>query len=205
MDSDSTIGKKFGRWTVVSHAPTQRNGRHVIARCDCGTERNVVARDVETGKSKCCPSCSGKTHGHTRAGWQSPTYLTWHGMIQRCTNVKHSSYAKYGGRGILVCDQWLQFDAFIADVGLRPDGKTLDRVNVNGNYEPSNVRWATRSEQARNRRDTKLTPQLVRDIFDRVKSGEGVRAVARATGISHGQVSRIGRGKDWGLGPRTGN
>jgi len=203
MDMRTTIGGRFGHWVVIALAPNQRNGRHVIAQCDCGSERNVVARDIESGKSKACTNCGNKTHGHTRKGWQSPTYLTWHGMIQRCTNIGHCSYGKYGGRGITVCDRWLKFDAFLVDVGERPSGKTLDRIDVNGNYELTNVRWATRSEQARNRRDTRLTPQLVDDIKNRVKSGEGVRAVSRDTGISSGQVSRISRGFDWGLGPRT--
>lgn len=92
------------------------------------------------------------THGHTISRAPSRTYVTWSHMIQRCTNPKRPAYARYGGRGITVCDRWLKFENFLADMGERPDGKTLDRFpNNKGNYEPGNCRWATVTEQNQNR------------------------------------------------------
>ena len=88
------------------------------------------------------------THGMTG----TPTYNSWFGMIQRCTNPKQPTFKDYGGRGVTICHRWLRFENFLADMGIRPEGKTLDRKNNAGGYEPSNCRWATHKEQCENRR-----------------------------------------------------
>jgi hypothetical protein len=83
----------------------------------------------------------------------TPTYFSWEGMIQRCTNRRYPKWENYGGRGITVCDRWKSFVNFLADMGERPDGKTLDRIDNDGNYEPDNCRWATLQEQRANQRE----------------------------------------------------
>lgn len=90
-------------------------------------------------------------HGHNHRGRRSPTYRSWDGMKQRCLNPKATSYARYGGAGITVADRWLDFGSFLEDMGARPDGTTLDRIDSTRGYEPGNCRWATRSEQNKNR------------------------------------------------------
>jgi hypothetical protein len=94
------------------------------------------------------------THGHTPSGRKSREYRSWDNMRQRCNNPKHHYFPKYGGRGVKVCDRWLHsFEAFLADMGPRPPGTTLDRFpDKNGNYEPANCRWATPAQQQRNTR-----------------------------------------------------
>lgn len=102
-------------------------------------------------------------HGHTRKRWRSPTYNSWRAMIYRCTYERHPRYADYGGRGIQVCDEWRKFARFLADVGERPDGMTLDRIDVNGDYEPGNVTWSNVYTQRWNRRDMIATVEYAED------------------------------------------
>jgi hypothetical protein len=94
-------------------------------------------------------------HGHWAGHQMTPTYRSWMAMKSRCLNPNRRDYDRYGGRGITVCDDWLGFENFLADMGIRPEGMTLDRIDPNGDYEPSNVRWATAKQQGRNQRRNK--------------------------------------------------
>jgi NUMOD3 motif len=96
---------------------------------------------------------AGRKHGHTSRGWRSPTYSSWVAMRRRCENPRGAGYENYGGRGIRVCDRWINsFEAFLEDLGERPDGMTLDRIDNDGDYRPGNVRWAAKDVQNLNRR-----------------------------------------------------
>ncbi len=146
--SKDLTGQTFGRLTVVEPvADSERSAWR--CRCECGAERIVDTGNLTGGRSTSC----GKGHGVYNS--VQSEYGAYQGMKQRCLNPKNSFYENYGGRGITICERWLTggFAAFIADVGRKPSpDHTLDRIDNSGHYEPSNVRWATKSEQQLNRR-----------------------------------------------------
>ena len=121
-------------------------------------------------------------------------------MIRRCSDPNFGNYARYGGRGIRVCEQWQGprgFEQFLADMGKRPDGKTLDRADSNGNYEPSNCRWLTPVEQARNTRAVKLTMSAAREIRARATRGETHVSIALSFGVDASNVNHVVAGRAW--------
>jgi len=158
------IGDRFGRLVVTAEDVGRRHGeRLVLVRCDCGKSKEVRAGHLRSGVTTSCGclrreriGLASTTHGH-RSGSPSPTYYTWATMIQRCINPKTKRYPSYGGRGIKVCSRWRDsFEAFLADMGPKPSPKhSIDRIDVDGDYEPGNVRWALDTEQRANRRITK--------------------------------------------------
>lgn len=171
----SYIGQRYNRLVVKADAEDiiQKTGkptRQLLCECDCGTEFIARANDVRTGNTKSCGclyrevvgKCNIK-HGMSisvdRGGAATTEYQIWRGMIQRCTNPSQNNYYLYGARGIMVCDRWLTFENFFADMGLRPSkNHSVDRINGDGNYTPDNCRWATSKEQFANAR---ISPEFI--------------------------------------------
>ncbi len=111
---------------------------------------------VHTAEHTAHAAAARRRSGHGHYG--TPIYRTWSSMLTRVRNSRSVGYKNYGGRGITVCDRWLKFEGFYTDMGDRPEGMSLDRIDNDGNYEPDNCRWATKSEQARNRRPSHMCP-----------------------------------------------
>lgn len=149
---ESMEGRRFGRMVVLGMILERGKKTRLRCRCDCGNEFTPMAHNVQRGYTKGC-GCRVHEGNHVHGMRSSREYVSWNMMTQRCTNPKNHGWRNYGGRGIRVCDRWLNnFEAFYADMGARPVGTSIDRIDVNGNYEPGNCRWADAKTQAANKR-----------------------------------------------------
>ena len=161
-------GQVFDRLTVVEFAGKDKRGKILWScRCVCGKEKAVRSDRLKSGATRSCGCLQREavariqeeniTHGHARRGNVTKTRQAWNHMKQRCYNPKDTGYKHYGGRGIQVCDRWLDsFENFLEDMGEVPYRLTLERVNNNGNYEPGNCKWTTQKRQQNNRRNNKI-------------------------------------------------
>jgi hypothetical protein len=154
-------GQSFGRLIVIERAEKAGHDEaHWMCACSCGQTKVILGNSLRRGVTTSCGCRARQVHRARllkHGGKGTAEYRTWRAMKNRCLNPNSQDYENYGGRGIAICPEWRgDFGAFLAHVGLRPgSGYSIDRIDVNGNYEPGNVRWATASEQRRNQRSLK--------------------------------------------------
>lgn len=191
MPLNDIIGNRFGRLVALEPRVERRNGRNVtkwLCACDCGERPIIWRQTLLNGTAKSCGCLMREVargvnfkHGHTADRKTSREFAAWSTAKSRCYNVNNTRYKTYGARGIGMCAEWSSnFTQFLVDMGPCPPNGTLDRIDNDADYSPSNCRWATRTEQARNK-TTSLTVQwngaawLLKDI-------------ARATGLTYGAL-----------------
>lgn len=181
------IGRRFGRLVVLFECPARNVRGHIlyVCQCDCGVSKEILGASLRSGRTTSC-GCVHRDAVVKHGLDGTPIHRVWLSMRSRCSDQNAPHYFRYGGRGISVCQRWSEFSNFLEDMGDRPEGMSLDRIDTNGNYEPSNCRWADAKTQANNRRNN-----IRVRIGDRVV---GIGEFALASGLTEsGARKRIER------------
>lgn len=195
--------KVFGRLLVLKKGETKRGRAYWICRCECGKQTSVLAYYLKTTHTQSCGCLKNLSHtlkhGFCKGQRNKPEYESWNKAKRRCFNKSDKAYLRYGGRGITMSEKWSKdFLEFYKDMGQKPNGSSLDRINNNGNYEPGNCRWATPKEQSRNRRNV-FSKNDLENIRVLISKNFRVKDIAEIFNKSESAIYRIKNGKTFSL------
>jgi len=196
--------QKFGKLIVLKRSEVST--KKWLCRCQCGTEKEFYSKNLRSGDSTSC-GCEKKkklternlTHGQSKTGKVSAEYQIWSQIKQRCNNPSNKFYCNYGNRGITFCSEWeSSFEQFYKDMGPQPfKGASIDRINNDGNYEPSNCRWASYTVQARNTRSNTLNSNLVKEVKTLYKQGWTTKEISEKFEVPRSTLHNVKIGKTW--------
>lgn len=205
-------GQTFGRLTVDEMVYVVGKDSQALCSCRCGCKVVALAYNLKNGNTQSCGCLAregrsargrllgqiqgkkNRTHGMSK----TPTYVSWLDARKRCFSQQNKRYPQYGGRGISMCHSWAKsFDAFLSDMGTKPEGMTLERVDVDGDYTKDNCTWATKAQQSQNTRRTKASWPTVREMRARHAKGETSSSLARHFGMSWSNAKMIVSGATW--------
>jgi hypothetical protein len=193
LSPPSLTGQQIGKWSVgESFKHPVRGERMYHCVCECGTKKDVKHTHLSSAKTNSC-GCSWTSHGMSR----SNEYRVWDSMVRRCHNPSHHAFKDYGARGITVCEKWRKFEGFFEDMGNQPSGLSIERIDNNLGYSKENCKWATVTEQARNRRATKLNDVKVVQIKVLLENGVSQSAIAEQFGVTRSAIGHIACGATW--------
>lgn len=209
IDYSLLVGKKFGRLSVESVGAGGK-ARMINCICDCGGRAEVTYSNLRSGNTTSC-GCWKKQYGHIRGASNvthgmsnTRLYRTWISMKRRCYLRTHKDYAYYGARGITVCQRWVNsFETFASDMGTPPVGASIDRVDNDLGYSPENCRWATSSQQSRNRRrfampkSRKLTDDQAAELRASKARGDSWSVISKNYGISISSARKVVSGESY--------
>ncbi len=203
MRGKDESGKKYDLLTVISECSERLPNGSIawFCKCDCGKEVKVSGETLRNGRSGSCGCrrikkfiAQNTTHG--MAG--SRVYVTWQTMKHRCSPTSTGKDRRlYYGKGVRVCSEWQSFENFLSDMGDRPKGTSLDRIDSNGNYEPNNCRWATPVQQGRNTKRCVLTEDLAREIRELHQKGIPFKKLAELFSVRPNHILQVVEGKIW--------
>lgn len=202
-------GQKFHRLTAIKSLGAPAPGKSILwlCECECGNKVAVGSTSLCNGNTKSCGCLNrdrtiqrnkDKTkHGHYVGNKMSPTYQSWTEGKRRCRDPNHHAWDNYGGRGITWPVYWDPFEPFLGDMGERPEGTTLGRIDNNKGYSRENCRWETDLEQGRNRRNVKLSMEKAQEIRNSYKSGESIRMLSQRFGVNRKTIASVLQNKIW--------
>ena len=191
-------GQKFGKLIAIEKTDRKSSSRSIVwkCKCDCGKETFVSSSSLRSGNTQSC-GCLKKELVTIHGQCQSSEYHSWDSMKARCYNPNYNQFKDYGGRGIEVCDRWKDsFENFLADMGSKPSSKhSIDRIDVNGNYEPGNCKWSTNQEQARNKRNQRDVKLIDPEGQEYLVAGGLVNQFCDDAKLHNGNITSVLNGK----------